>query len=71
MSLPVWPSAFIRRAMDLGGVVYLAGPTELPAVCPGGFTLNSGPLLEQLALELSRTGRSRTVKCLLGAQIDL
>lgn len=36
---------------DLGGVVYLAGPTELPAVCPGGFTLKSGPLLDQLALE--------------------
>jgi hypothetical protein len=46
MSLPVWPSGFIRFAVgDVLGVIDLAGPTELGAVRPGGLALERGALL--------------------------
>lgn len=52
MSLPVWPLAFIRRAVAMCSVSStLRGRPNFFAVLPGGFTLERGPLLDQLALD--------------------
>jgi hypothetical protein len=51
MSLPVWPSAFIRLAVAMcSGVVHLPRPTELGAVGVGCLTLEGSALLTLLAL---------------------
>ena len=55
MSLPVWPSAFIRFAVAMCSASRdLAGPPEPGAVGPRGGPLEGGALLDQFALELGQ-----------------